>query len=157
MSCEQLGIMAEIQATRDRYPRHVARWDRTRVTPVWLPAVKVVETVKKPARRVVATSIPPDSKHAEIMEAFCAALGTITVDDLKSPRRMRPLARPRHVAMKLVKELTGLSSTQLGAAFGNRERCGARHGLRKADIRMAEDPALRAAYDAVFAAFTEVA
>lgn len=55
----------------------------------------------------------------------------IKVSDLHSKRRSRSVARPRQVAMTLVKELTNHSLPEIGNAFGGRDHTTVLHATRK--------------------------
>lgn len=55
----------------------------------------------------------------------------IPVSDLLSTSRLRPLSRPRQIAMALAKELTTLSLPDIGEAFGGRDHTTVLHACRK--------------------------
>ncbi len=61
----------------------------------------------------------------------------LSVDDLVSPNRSRPLTTARHVAMYLMRECSGQSLVKIGETFGGRDHTTARHGILKIerDIR----------------------
>ena len=60
----------------------------------------------------------------------------IRVIDLTSKKRSRSVARPRHIAMALAKELTNLSLPEIGDAFGGRDHTTVLYACRKiADLR----------------------
>jgi chromosomal replication initiator protein len=61
----------------------------------------------------------------------------LSVDDLTSPNRSRPLTTARHVAMYLMRECSGQSLVKIGETFGGRDHTTARHGILKIerDIR----------------------
>lgn len=67
----------------------------------------------------------------------------IRLADMHSPRRARPVARPRQVAMYLCKALTSHSLPEIGRKFGGRDHTTIIHGVRKVEELMAEDAALR--------------
>lgn len=71
-----------------------------------------------------------------------AAFYNIRPADILSPRRARPLARPRQVAMYLSKILTEFSLPDIGRKFGGRDHTTIIHGIRKIEELMAADPAL---------------
>ena len=150
---EALGIAAEIQATRLRFPRHVARHDRVMAAPVWRPV--------EPKVVVARADSPPQRKAADVMAKFCAVYSDncekpLTVADLVSPCRKRQQSHARHVCFKLVREITGMSTTQVGRMF-RRDHTTILHGLLHAADHMAADPALKAAHDAVTAYFQTAA
>ena len=69
----------------------------------------------------------------------------IRVNDLISKKRSRSVARPRHIAMALAKELTNHSLPEIGNAFGGRDHttvlyaCRRVTDLRKSDMMTHED------------------
>lgn len=67
----------------------------------------------------------------------------IRLSDLLSPRRARPVARPRQVAMYLAKNLTVHSLPEIGRKFGGRDHTTIIHGIRKIEELMADDLRLR--------------
>jgi chromosomal replication initiator protein len=69
--------------------------------------------------------------------------------DLRSGARRGALVGPRHLAMHLARELTGRSFAAIGAYFGGRDAATVRHACRAAAGRIAADPALAAAAEAL--------
>jgi chromosomal replication initiator protein len=69
----------------------------------------------------------------------------IRVSDLLSESRLRPISRPRQMAMALAKELTSFSLPEIGEAFGGRDHTTVLHAcrkikdLRQKDERLGED------------------
>ena len=69
----------------------------------------------------------------------------IRVIDLTSKKRNRSVARPRHIAMALAKELTNHSLPEIGDAFGGRDHttvlyaCRKIADLRERDVTIADD------------------
>ena len=54
----------------------------------------------------------------------------ISLSDMLSPRRSRPLARPRQVAMYLAKKLTSRSLPEIGRKFSNRDHTTVIHAVK---------------------------
>jgi chromosomal replication initiator protein len=73
----------------------------------------------------------------------------VTVRDLRSASRRQALVVPRHVAIHLVRERTGLSFAAIGALFGRRDAKTIRHACEAAARRLAADPALAAEVAAI--------
>lgn len=67
----------------------------------------------------------------------------IRLSDMHSPRRARPVARPRQVAMYLSKQLTEHSLPEIGRKFGGRDHTTIIHGVRKIEELCASDRALK--------------
>ena len=57
----------------------------------------------------------------------------IRVSDMHSPRRSRAIARPRQVAMYLVKQLTPRSFPEIGRKFGGRDHTTVLHAVKKVE------------------------
>ena len=67
----------------------------------------------------------------------------IRLSDMHSPRRARPVARPRQVAMYLSKQLTEHSLPEIGRKFGGRDHTTIIHGVRKIEELCATDRGLK--------------
>ena len=68
----------------------------------------------------------------------------LRMTDMLSPRRARPVARPRQVAMYLAKALTEHSLPEIGRKFGGRDHTTIIHGVRKIEELLAADRQLSA-------------
>lgn len=79
----------------------------------------------------------------DIQRKVCEHYG-IRLADMHSPRRARPVARPRQLAMYLCKQLTTHSLPEIGRKFGGRDHTTIIHGVRKIEELLAGDPTLRA-------------
>ena len=75
--------------------------------------------------------IPPQL----ILEESAKYFG-LSVQDLVSPNRSRPLTTARHVAMYLMRECSGQSLVKIGDTFGGRDHTTARHGILKIERDM---------------------
>jgi len=75
--------------------------------------------------------IPPQL----ILEESAKYFG-LSVQDLVSPNRSRPLTTARHVAMYLMRECSGQSLVKIGETFGGRDHTTARHGILKIERDM---------------------
>ena len=64
--------------------------------------------------------------------------------DLLCERRTRAVARPRHVAMYLAKQLTTRSYPDIGRRFGGRDHTTVLHAVKRIEALKTEDPALAA-------------
>jgi hypothetical protein len=70
----------------------------------------------------------PTMTVADIKQQVCDYYG-IHVSDMRSQSRARSVARPRQVAMYLVKRLTPLSLPQIGKKFGGRDHTTVLHAI----------------------------
>ncbi len=68
----------------------------------------------------------------------------LRMTDMLSPRRARPVARPRQVAMYLAKALTEHSLPEIGRKFGGRDHTTIIHGVRKIEELLMTDRQLAA-------------
>lgn len=84
----------------------------------------------------------------EVVRSISAKFG-VSLRDLRSPSRRKTLAEPRHLAMHLAREVTGLSFQAIGGYFGGRDPATVRHACKAAAERLAADPALHAAVLAI--------
>lgn len=78
-----------------------------------------------------------------IQRATCDVYG-VDLHDLLSERRSDEIVLPRHVSMYLAKKLTGLSSTRIARATGNRDHTTALHAFRKIENLIKTDDELAA-------------
>lgn len=76
----------------------------------------------------------------------------VTRAELAGASRDARYVSPRQIAMYICVRFAGLSSTQTGALFGDRDHTTVLHSVRRAEARMAADPALRKTVDALVAA-----
>jgi chromosomal replication initiator protein len=67
----------------------------------------------------------------ESIQKTVADFYKISIPDLKSPRRTKNLAHPRHVAMYLCKKITRSSFPEIGAKFGGKDHTTVMHACRK--------------------------
>jgi chromosomal replication initiator protein len=85
---------------------------------------------------------------AEIKDVVSAQFG-ITAEEIVSRTRSARAAQPRQLAMYLARELTGKSLPAIGREFGGRDHTTVLHALRRAEQRIADDPAYRTSAQAV--------
>jgi chromosomal replication initiator protein len=79
----------------------------------------------------------------EIRQRTADAWG-VSVENLVSKRRTKPLTVPRQVAMYLIKTSLDLPYTEIGALFGGRDHSTVIHSVNKVEADMAGDPEFRA-------------
>ena len=60
----------------------------------------------------------------------------LRVSDLSSPSRRRSIARPRHLAIYLCRQLTNLSLPEIGSHFGDREHTTVLHSCRRVESEL---------------------
>jgi chromosomal replication initiator protein len=64
----------------------------------------------------------------------------VDISDMKSRRRTDAIAFPRQIAMYLSRELTDLSTTHIGDAFGGKDHTTVMHATNKIKSRLESDP-----------------
>jgi chromosomal replication initiator protein len=84
----------------------------------------------------------------QVARAVASHFG-VRLRDLRSATRRQNVTEPRHLAIHLVRGLTGLSYQSIGAYFGGRDPATIRHACKAAADRLARDPALAAAISAL--------
>jgi len=67
----------------------------------------------------------------------------VEVADLLSKKRNREIAVPRQIAMYICRELTAMSTTNIGRAFGNRDHTTVMHSCEKVAEQMRSDLAFK--------------
>lgn len=94
------------------------------------------------ARRAVPTRHPPASGASvgaqAVQEAVAAEWG-VSPDALVGEGRARALAQPRRMGMFLCRELLALSLSEIGAAFGDRDRSTVLSALARAKAELEDD------------------
>lgn len=78
----------------------------------------------------------------------------LKVSDLFAKKRTQNIARPRQIAMHLAKELTNLSYSEIGNAFGGRDHTTVLYALRKIDALRTSDNNLRRDYSLLMQVLT---
>ena len=77
-----------------------------------------------------------------IIEVVAGQYG-LTAPDITGSKRSRNIAMPRQIAMYMCREMTGMSTTGIGKAFGNRDHTTVMHGCDKVTVAMAADFSFR--------------
>lgn len=111
----------------------------------------ILPKIAEPPTNVIIAPIPVSNPNRvfqetptadDILETVCAFYGT-TIIDMKSARRSFDIARPRHIAMFLMKELTFLSYPQMGRKLGMRDHTTCQYGAKKVAARLKDNPRLQ--------------
>ena len=92
-------------------------------------------------REIFARSEPRRITCDDVMEAV-AAYYSVSVEDLKGPRRSRDVAVPRQIAMYIAREVVAAPLTMIGDAFGGRGHSTVNHACQKVSGDMKTSPAL---------------
>jgi chromosomal replication initiator protein len=102
------------------------------------------------AERALQDLIPQTETEipAPLILEETAAYFAISVDELVSKSRSRPLTHARHIAMYLTRENTGLSLVKIGDMYGGRDHTTVLHGIKKVEDEMrARDATFRQVQD----------
>ena len=92
-------------------------------------------------KEIFARSEPRRVTCEDVMETV-AAYYSVTVEDLKSPRRSRDVTSPRQIAMYISRELVGAPLTVIGDAFGGRDHSTVNHACQKVAADIKTSPSL---------------
>ena len=79
---------------------------------------------------------------AEILDATAQEFG-LEAGELRGKSQRRPIARARHVAMYLAKELTEHNEAEIGRAIGARDRTTVRNGVKQVAAALYTDESVR--------------
>lgn len=87
-------------------------------------------------------SQPQKNITVEAIQKSVAEYFNISYIDLKGKKRNQSLVFPRHIAMYLCRNLTELSTTEIGIEFGGRDHTTVMHGSQKIEDRIKIEPAI---------------
>lgn len=89
-----------------------------------------------------------------IQQAVCNHFG-LTIDDLCSKRRSRDIARPRQMAMYILRNHTDLSLPKIGEVFGGRDHTTVMHACDKIADEIVKNDSLRDTLDDILKSILE--
>ncbi|MBR1585883.1 MAG: chromosomal replication initiator protein DnaA [Clostridia bacterium] len=92
-------------------------------------------------KEIFARSEPRHVTCDDVIEAV-ATYYSVTVADLKGPRRSRDVAVPRQIAMYIARETVGAPLTMIGDAFGHRDHSTVNHACQKVAGELKSSPNL---------------
>ncbi len=87
--------------------------------------------------------------NAENIRDLVAEYYEISPKDMMSKKRVRTIARPRQMAMALIRELTRDSFPEIGQVFGGRDHTTVMHACEKIDELRATDPTIDKDYNSL--------
>ncbi|WP_371811003.1 chromosomal replication initiator protein DnaA [Caulobacter sp. S45] len=96
-----------------------------------------VQAIVRPHLRETERRITVDDIQKTVADHY-----GLKQSDLLCERRTRAVARPRHVAMYLAKQLTTRSYPDIGRRFGGRDHTTVLHAVKRIEALKAEDPML---------------
>jgi chromosomal replication initiator protein len=78
----------------------------------------------------------------ENIQKVVAEYFNLSFNDMKSKKKTQAIAYPRQLAMYITREITELSTTEIGMEFGGRDHTTVMHGCQKIEERKKIDPTL---------------
>lgn len=88
-------------------------------------------------------SATPQGFSIESIQREVATYFDIKLHDLRGPKRLQSVARPRMIAMYLARKLTGSSFPEIGSRFGGKDHSTVISAVKKIERLLAQDPNLR--------------
>jgi chromosomal replication initiator protein len=88
-------------------------------------------------------SATPQGFSIESIQREVATYFDIKLHDLRGPKRLQSVARPRMIAMYLARKLTGSSFPEIGHRFGGKDHSTVISAVKKIEHLLAQDPNLR--------------
>ncbi len=88
-------------------------------------------------------SATPQGFSIESIQREVATYFDIKLHDLRGPKRLQSVARPRMIAMYLARKLTGSSFPEIGSRFGGKDHSTVISAVKKIERLVAEDSNLR--------------
>jgi chromosomal replication initiator protein len=110
------------------------------------------KTTRRPIDAPMVANVLEEPASGMTLDAITKAVAShfrVSLRDLRSASRRAAVVAPRHLAIYLARVHTGQSFAALGAYFGGRDTKTIRHACAAAEKRLAADPALAAAVEAI--------
>jgi chromosomal replication initiator protein len=87
------------------------------------------------------TSVKQPNISVDIIIRTIAEYFSLTPTDLRSKKKSQNIVHPRHLAMYIIRDLTELSTTDIGQFFGGRDHTTVMNAIDKIEKRTLSDPA----------------
>lgn len=93
------------------------------------------------AQRLLGLFIEADQKQItiDLIMKITADFFNIKISDLKSGKKQKTIAVPRQAAMYITRQMTPLSTIEIGRRFGGRDHSTVIHAVKKIESRMESD------------------
>ena len=98
-----------------------------------------IEMAKDILRNIIEEDVKPLTVEY-IQKIVCEYFG-LKVLDIKAKKRTKEIALPRQIAMYIAKQLTNLSLSDIGKAFGGKDHATVIYAIRQIEERMSKDEA----------------
>jgi hypothetical protein len=85
-----------------------------------------------------------------ILDSYICDLFQCTLDELYSKTRLRQVVMARQLCMTVLKEFSGMSLSQIGSRYGDKDHSTVIHSIRTVKNLYATDKAYRAKVDEVY-------
>lgn len=102
-----------------------------------------IRTAQESIRDILNNSTPTPVTVEKIINESARTHG-VNPEELRGQKRDSRTAQARQIAMYIVREMTNLSTTDIGKEFGNRDHATVLHAIKKVADKVAVDSALRA-------------
>ena len=99
-------------------------------------------TLEIAARELSEFFSTPTNVSLDTIQRVTAEYFGLSQNDLKGKKRTRTIAFPRQVAMFIARDITELSTTEIGLEFGGRDHTTVMHGCQRIAERKRADPTL---------------
>jgi chromosomal replication initiator protein len=91
----------------------------------------------------------PQGLSIEAIQREVSSYFDVKLHDLKGPKRLQAVARPRMIAMYLSRKLTGASYPEIGSRFGGKDHSTVISAVNKIEGLVAQDPNLRSVVNTI--------
>ncbi|MDR2343454.1 MAG: chromosomal replication initiator protein DnaA [Spirochaetaceae bacterium] len=98
-----------------------------------------LDIAQQQLKDIVASSKQPNIS-VDIIIRTVAEYFSLTPTDLRSKKKSQNIVHPRHLAMYIIRNLTELSTTDIGQFFGGRDHTTVMNAIDKIDKRKISDP-----------------
>jgi chromosomal replication initiator protein len=103
---------------------------------------RITLSIAKEQLRDVFTSPKQNNINSEIIQRVVADYFGLSPNDLRGKKRTKAIALPRQIAMYITREITELSTTEVGYEFGGRDHTTVMHAYQRVESRKQMDPTL---------------
>ena len=86
------------------------------------------------------TSVKQPNISVDIIIRIVSEYFSLTPTDLRSKKKSQNIVHPRHLAMYIIRDLTELSTTDIGQFFGGRDHTTVMNAIDKIEKRILSDP-----------------
>lgn len=93
----------------------------------------------KAAIRDIQSDLPPVGVTVERIITEVARAMNVTAEDISSNKRSAPISQARHIAIYVVRSITGMSMSAIGEYFGGRDHTTVLNSIKSAEKTMEKD------------------